>query len=75
MALRGAVWPIPQRRHWTIGNRPPIIPAAMHAHAASDRQLESALVLSVPPVAAVVAVTVSIIGIVIIRPSARGVLG
>ena len=53
----------------------PIIPAAMHAHAASDRQLTSPLVLSVLPAAAVVAVTVSIIGIVIIRPSARGVLG
>lgn len=59
------------------GGRPvPIIRAAMHAHTASDRQpAASALVLSVLSVAAIVAVTVSIIGIVIIRPSARGVLG
>jgi hypothetical protein len=48
----------------------------MHAHAASDRQpAASALVLSVLSVAAIVAVTVSIISVVIIRPSARGVLG
>ena len=48
----------------------------MHAHAASDHQsAASALVLSVLSAAAVVAVTVSIIGVVIIRPSARGVLG
>jgi hypothetical protein len=46
----------------------------MHAHAASDPQPASSLVLSVLP-AAIVAVPVSIIGIVIIRPSARGVLG
>jgi hypothetical protein len=47
----------------------------MHAHAASDRQPASALTLGTLPAAAVVAVTVSIIGIVIIRPSARVVLG
>jgi hypothetical protein len=47
----------------------------MHALAASDHQHRSALVLSGLPVAAVVTVSVSIIAIVIIRPSARGVLG
>ena len=47
----------------------------MYTHAASDRQFASSLALSVLSVAAIVAVTVSIIGIVIIRPSARGVLG
>jgi hypothetical protein len=48
----------------------------MHAHAASDRQPARSLVLSVLSAAAVVAVTVSIISVVIIiRPSARGVLG
>jgi hypothetical protein len=48
----------------------------MHAHAASDRQpAASALILSGLSAAAIVAVTVSIIGGVIIRPSARGVLG
>jgi hypothetical protein len=47
----------------------------MHALAASDRQLPGALDLSGPTAAVVVAVSVSIIGIVIIRPSARGVLG
>jgi hypothetical protein len=47
----------------------------MYARTASDRQLASALALGVLSAAAVVAVTVSIIGIVIIRPSARGVLG
>jgi hypothetical protein len=59
-----------------IGTRPvPIIPAAMHAHAASDRQPASLLDLSGLSAAAVVAVPVSIIRVVIIRPSARGVLG
>jgi hypothetical protein len=58
------------------GRPVPIIRAAMHAHTASDRQLgASALVLSVLSAAAAVAVTVSIISGVIIRPSARGVLG
>jgi hypothetical protein len=47
----------------------------MHAHAASDRQLASSLDLSGLSAAAVVAVTVSIISVVIIRPSAKGVLG
>jgi hypothetical protein len=58
-----------------IGTRPvPIISSAMHAHAASD-QLAASLDLSALSAAAVVAVTVSIISVVIIRPSARGVLG
>jgi hypothetical protein len=60
---------------WTSGHPVPIIRAAMHVHTASDRQPASALVLSVLSVAALVAVTVSIISVVIIRPSARGVLG
>jgi hypothetical protein len=47
----------------------------MHAHAASDRQPASTLDLSVLSAGAVVAVPVSVIGIVIILPSARGVLG
>jgi hypothetical protein len=47
----------------------------MHVYTASDRQLEGSLVLSALPAAAIVAVTVSIISVVIIRPSARGVLG
>jgi hypothetical protein len=48
----------------------------MHAPAASDRQSVSALDLSLLSTDAVVgAVAVSIISIVIIRPSARGVLG
>jgi hypothetical protein len=48
----------------------------MHAYTASDRQpAASALVLSVLSAVAIVAVTVSIISGVIIRPSARGVLG
>lgn len=58
------------------GRPVPIIRAAMHAHTASAHQpASSALVLSVLSAAAVVAVTVSIRSIVIIRPSARGVLG
>jgi hypothetical protein len=59
------------------GGRPvPIIRAAMHAHTASDRQpASSALDLRALSAAAIVAVTVSILGGVIIRPSARGVLG
>ena len=63
------------RRHWTTGRPVPIIRAVMHAHAASDQPSASALVLSGLSAAAVVAATVSIIGIVIIRPSVRGVLG
>jgi hypothetical protein len=50
----------------------------MHAHAAFDHQLASAVAqpgLLVLPAAVVGAASVSIIGIVIIRPSARGVLG
>lgn len=47
----------------------------MHAHAATATQFASALSQSVLSAAAIVAVTVSIISIVIIRPSARGVLG
>jgi hypothetical protein len=52
----------------------------MHAFAASDRQPVSAVAqdslgLSVLSAVAVVAVAVSIIGVVIILPSARGVLG
>ena len=53
----------------------PIILAAMHAHAASDHQLASALDLRLLSDAALDAVAVAIISIVIIRPSARGVLG
>jgi hypothetical protein len=64
---------------WTTGRPVRIIGAAMHAHAASDHQPASTVAqlgLSVLPAAAVVgAASVSIIGIVIIRPSARGVLG
>jgi hypothetical protein len=51
----------------------------MHARAASDHQPASTLaklgVSVLPSVAVVGAASVSIIGIVIIRPSARGVLG
>jgi hypothetical protein len=47
----------------------------MHAHAASDRQPAAVLLLSGLLSAALVAVVVSVIRIVIIRPSARGVLG
>jgi len=47
----------------------------MHASAASVRQATSALTLSVLLTAALGAVAVAIISIVIIRPSARGVLG
>jgi len=60
---------------WTTGRPVLIIRAAMHAHAASDRQPASALVLSVLSAAAIAAVIVSIISVVIIRPSARDVLG
>jgi hypothetical protein len=47
----------------------------MHAHAASDRQLASAPTLRLLSDAALGAVSVAIISVVIIRPSARGVLG
>jgi len=47
----------------------------MHESAASDRQSTSAFGLRVLLTAAVVAVAVAIIRVVIIRPSARGVLG
>jgi len=50
----------------------------MHATFATDTLPTGARTLATPSVAAVVAVPVSpvsIIGIVIIRPSARGVLG
>jgi hypothetical protein len=47
----------------------------MHAYAASDSQFASSLDLSALSAAAVVAVPVSIISVVIIRPTARGVLG
>jgi hypothetical protein len=47
----------------------------MHALAASDRQPASALALSTSLVAALDAVAVAIVSIVIIQPSARGVLG
>jgi hypothetical protein len=47
----------------------------MHAFAASDRRTGSALDSSTLSAVAVVAVSVSIIGVVIILPSARGVLG
>jgi len=49
----------------------------MHAVTAADCLSTSALTLGTLPVAAAVAVPVSvaIIGIVIIRPSARGALG
>ncbi len=53
----------------------PIIRAAMHALAAADRQPASALDLRVLSTAALGAVAVAIISVVIIRPSARGVLG
>jgi hypothetical protein len=60
---------------WTTGWLASIIRTAMHAFAASDRRLATALDLSTLSAAAVVAVPVSIIGVVIILPSARGVLG
>jgi hypothetical protein len=60
---------------WTTARPVPIIREAMHAHAASDHQLASALNLSLLSVAVLGVVAVSIIAIVIIRPSARGVLG
>jgi len=47
----------------------------MHVLAAADSQLTSALSLSLLSVAVLGAVAVSIMSIVIIRPSARGVLG
>ena len=47
----------------------------MHAPAAADHQPASALDLNVLPTAALGAVAVAILGVVIIRPSARGVLG
>jgi hypothetical protein len=47
----------------------------MHALTASDRQPARTRSLGVLLAAAVVAVAVSIIGIVIIRPTAGGVLG
>jgi hypothetical protein len=47
----------------------------MHALAASDHRFPSTLQLSGLSAAAVVAVSVSIIRVVIILPSARGVLG
>lgn len=64
-------------RDWTPGHPAPIIRPAMHAVTAADCLSTSALTLGTLPVAAAVAVPVSvaIIGIVIIRPSARGALG
>jgi hypothetical protein len=47
----------------------------MYATIATDGQPASALTLGTLSVAAAVAVSVSIIGIAIIRPSARGELG
>jgi len=47
----------------------------MHAYTASDLQPASPLDLSAQSAAAVVAVPVAIISVVIILPSARGVLG
>ena len=47
----------------------------MHAPFATDARPTSALTLGTLSAVAVVAVPVSIIGIVIIRPSAGGVLG
>jgi hypothetical protein len=47
----------------------------MHAVDGATSRLATLLALSGLPAAAVIAVVVSIIGIVIIRPSAKGVLG